>query len=63
MDGPRDHHIKWSNSDKDKDHISFMWGMLKKKDTDEFIYKREFQTHKLREQTYGYYGGKVSGDS
>ena len=37
--------------------------MLKKKDTDEFIYKREFQTHKLREQTYGYYGGKVSGDS
>ena len=31
MDGPRDYHIKWSQSDKDKYHmISLICGILKK---------------------------------
>ena len=42
MDGPRDDHIKWSKSEKDKYHmISLFLGNQKKKklDTNELIYK------------------------
>ena len=41
MDGPRDYHIKWSKSDKDK-YITYMWNF--KSDTNEFIYKREIDS-------------------
>ena len=29
MDGPRDCHIEWSKSDKDKYHITYMWNLKK----------------------------------
>ena len=41
MDGPRDYHIQWSKSDKDKYHvISLTYGILKHV-TNELIYKTE----------------------
>ena len=39
-DGPRDYHIKWSKSEKEKYHnITYMWSL--KNDTNELIYKIE----------------------
>ena len=41
MDGPRDRHIEWSKSDKDKYHkISLVCG-IPKNDVNELIYKIE----------------------
>ena len=41
MDGPRDYHIKWRKTDKDKYHmISLICGILKN-DTNELIYETE----------------------
>ena len=40
MNGPRDKHTKWSESDKDKYHsVSVMWNL--KNNTNESIYKTE----------------------
>ena len=39
MDGPRDYHTKWSKSEKDKYHITYMCNL--KNDTNELIYKVE----------------------
>ena len=56
MDGHRDYHSKWSNSDKDKYHmISLICGILKKY-TNELIYKTEIDS-----QTYGYQRGGKGG--
>jgi len=45
MDGPRDYHTKWSESDKDKYHMMLLiCGILKKKkknDTNELTYRIE----------------------
>ena len=57
IDGPRDDHIKWSKSEKDKHHIIYMWNL--KSDTTE-LYKTE-KTHRFRKQTYGYQRRKVRG--
>ena len=49
MNGPSDYNIKWSKSDKDKYHITYMWNIKQKKiDTNMFIYKTEIdsQTYK-----------------
>ena len=40
MDGPRDCHTEWSKSDREINMILLIWG-LKKKDTNELIYKTE----------------------
>ena len=29
MDGSRDYHTKWSKSEKDKYHITYMWNLRK----------------------------------
>ena len=45
-EGPRDNHTKWSKSDREKQTsygITYMWN-LKKKDTNELIYKTDLQT-------------------
>ena len=40
MDGPRDYHTQWNQSEKDKHHgISYLWSL--KYDTNEFIYGTE----------------------
>ena len=40
MDGPRDFHTKWSQTEKDKyDMTSLMWNL--KNNTNELIYKTE----------------------
>ena len=54
MDEPRDYHIKWSKSGKDKYHITYMWNL--KSGTNKFIYKTE--SHRHREENYGYQKGK-----
>ena len=56
IDGPRDYHIKWNKSEKDKYHIIYMWNL--KSDTTELLYKTE-KTHRFRKQTYGYQSRKV----
>ena len=46
LDGPRDYHTKWSKSDWERQisyDIAYMWN-LKKKDTNELIYKTEIGT-------------------
>ena len=45
MDGLRDYHTKWSNSNKDKYHISLICGILKN-DKNELIYERETYSQK-----------------
>ena len=40
--------------------ITFMWN-LKKKDTNELIYKTETYSQKHRKQTHGYHRGKERG--
>ena len=39
MDGPRDYHIKWSQTETDKYLNTYMWNL--KTDVDELIYKTE----------------------
>ena len=43
MDGPRDYHAKWSNSDREKwiSYHLYVESKKKKNDTNEFIYKIE----------------------
>ena len=43
MNGPRDHHTKWSKPDKERpiSYIAYMWNLKKKKDTNELIHKTE----------------------
>ena len=50
MDGPRDCHIKWSKSERDRQmpfDIIYMWNL--KYDTNEHMYETK-QTHRYREQ-------------
>ena len=45
MDGPRDCHTEWSNSDRERQisyDIAYMWN-LKKRGTNELIYKTEIE--------------------
>ena len=55
MEGPRDYHAKWSNSDrKDKYHtISLMWN-LPLKQWYKWAYLQNRKTHRFQKQTYGY---------
>ena len=39
MDELRDYHTKWSKSDKEKYHITYVWSL--KDNTNGLIYKRE----------------------
>ena len=51
MDGPRDCHTEWSESDVEIQmlyDITYIW-TLKKKDTNELIYRTE--TYKFQKQT------------
>ena len=44
MDGPRDHHTKWSQPDREKQiayNIASMWNLFFKRDTNELIYKTD----------------------
>ena len=41
MNRPRHYHTKWSKSNRERQMISFLCGILKKKDTNELIYKTE----------------------
>ena len=46
MDGPRDCHIKWSKSDRERQgscDITYMWSL--KCDTNELLYKTEIDSH------------------
>ena len=46
MDGPRDYHSRWSQSEREGQisyDITYMWN-LKKKNTNEFIYKIEIDS-------------------
>ena len=60
IDGPRNYHIKWSKSDKDKYYISLIYGIFKN-GTNELIYEME-KTRRPQIQTYGYQRGKVGGE-
>ena len=47
MDGPRDCHIQWSKTEKEKYHdVPYMWN-LKGNDTNEVIYKTETDSQAL----------------
>ena len=60
MDGPTDYHTKWSKSHKDKYHIiSLICEILTMMQMN--LFTKQKQTHRLREQTYGYWGGKSGG--
>ena len=64
MDGPRDDHTKWSETEKDKYHmISLIWGIWKMIQwtywNEMNLFTKQKQTHRLREGTYGCQGGSV----
>ena len=52
MDGPRECHTEWSQSDRGEIlyDISYMWN-VKKNDTNELTKQKE--THRLRKGTHG----------
>ena len=55
MDGPGDYHTKWSKSDTERPisyDLAYMWNLNKMIQINLF----RKQTHRLREQTYGYWG-------
>ena len=59
MDGPRDCHTKWSESERERQisyDITYMWNL--KYDINELFTKQK-QTHRHRKQTHGYQRGKV----
>ena len=62
IDGPRDYHTKWSKSDRER-QISYDIAYMQylKKMIQMHLFTKQKQTHRLREWTYGYWGGKVEG--
>ena len=60
--GPGDNHSKWCTSDRERQiyAIAYMGNLKKKKICMNFFTKQK-QTHRLRERTYGYQGGRVVG--
>ena len=60
MDGARDYHTKWNKSEKEISYdITYMWN-LKKKDTNELIYKTEIDSKNEFTVARGKDGGKDS---
>ena len=57
MDGPRDSHTKWSQTEEDKYHIILY--MASKKMIQMNLFIRQKQTHRSWKQTNGYQRGKV----
>ena len=55
MDGPGDHHSKWSQSAKDRYHTTYMWNLKKGY---KWAYLQHRNTVRLGEKTYGYQRGK-----
>ena len=58
MDGPRDCHTKWSKSQREKQisyKIAYMWNLEK---WYKWTYLQSRNSHRCREQTYDYHGGK-----
>ena len=59
MDGPRDYHTKWSQSDREREilhDITYMWNQ---KIIQVNLYIKQKQTHRHRKQTYSYQRGSV----
>ena len=47
MDGPRDYHTEWSESDRERQisyDTTYMWNLKKKKSTNEPFYKTEIES-------------------
>ena len=44
MDGPRDCHIEWSQTEKDKYNVTFLYVESNKKGINELIYKTEIES-------------------
>ena len=63
MDGPRDCHTEWSNSDRQRE-ISYDIGFFfQNKKIRMNLFTKQEQTHRLKEQTYGYQGIWLEGKS
>ena len=63
MDGPGDYHTKWSKSDRERQlSYDIAYVILKKKRIQMNLFTKKKQTHRLREGTYGYQGGRVGGE-
>ena len=63
MDGPRDCHTDWSKRDREKQisyDIAYMWNL--KKMVQMNLHTKQKYSHRCREQTYGYQGGKEGRD-
>ena len=53
VDGPRDYHTKWSQTEKDKYHmISLICGIQKKQNMN--LFTKQKQVYRYRKQMYGY---------
>ena len=62
MGGPGDYHTKWSKSDRERQisyDITYMQNILKMIQMN--LSTKQKQTHRPREWTYGYQGGRGKG--
>ena len=62
MDGPRDHHTKWSKSERERQisyDITYMWNL--KKVIQVNVFTKQKWIHRHRKQTHGYLRGKRGG--
>ena len=57
MDGPRDCHTEWSQTEKDKYMTSCLYVESKKKMVQMNLFTKQKKSHRCRKQTYGYQGG------
>jgi len=53
MDGPRDYHSEVRQTEKEKDHITYMWNLIKMVEKNLFIKQKE--THRFQNQSSGYH--------
>ena len=65
LDGPRDDHIKWNKSDRERHGTTWHHMISRIYGNSKMIQKNFFtkqkHTHRHRKQTYGYWRGKVRG--
>ena len=55
-DGSRNYNTKWSNSEKNKYHITYMWNLKKIS-----LFTQQKPTQKISKSNYGYERGNMRG--
>ena len=61
MDEPRDSHTEWSQTERENYHIASLMCKIEKEIVQISLLTKQKETHRLREQIYGFRGGAGKG--